>query len=1036
MNNLKCVCSNDLILTTTDIYGPQTTVYCNKCKHQLPLHTIIFHCPLEKIYIHPNAYDICYECTKPKEDDFTFVSMKKKLTGSLNMLWFSSLRGNNCYFGLLVEILSSIMNNSSAKKCFDINTKALFEKFNNNKKAFDAFIQTLEQCGFVQIENESLLRYDISILNINQIKHGRDVVLKTQRAVLEFNAREDITKIRQKEIMAQKLKKQELERAHKKLCEMRNIHTQCICGGELMPMLVKDAYEPNDKEPSIGCDSCYGLHTANEVIFHCPHGKSKSSHPSGYDTCCQCAVQNGQPACNDNVKELIKLGYSERKSVIMLNKTKGDLAKAKQLFEDQKQKKIQMEKELHELFGVGDIFHLLHPEVADGTKNTACFVDNECKINTCVALKQLIVSIKNYSQDTWDNVDMSQIVNDFLHLIYIHDDDQQFEFIVNKLGFCNLSECKKFTRHYINRSKSVSCSVIDFHEQIMDKIHCYYHHSYDIGYRLSRKDRSTIYLHESKIDDEKNDQFKQFTVNKCNSTTQFTEFICNKQKMYKKIDGLRNLSPEKFNQFMLNADTVGHDHKYYSFGTEFQYGLNEVIVDEVETDNADIVAVIRPVPIKNSKYSNLKEEMTKNAIYNLNVSQFNAELKKAKIHLNTAHCKQIYHNMDLDKLLSLMIYCNYDSLQREFSRTYRKIDTQETTRSLINRHQNFYHLGKNLKIVINKMGDLFKFYLYHGITHQLVFPAYLNNVIINGPLSTTKSKEIAVHFATNSGATNSGIIVQFEPSRTKKEYKYAGLCFPVAWISDYPNEQEHLFVQCQGTLWISNIIDVRSGKEYRIILKSLAMMDSAGESAFVTFVAQEIIDHQLSKTFVKSCESLNSLDKYAQEIINVYCRNQTYVHISYWSEVFKVFRNSKCQWINLELIHVLFPNIEKIHLIAVNLCKFSVDYLYDYLKLPLTKASNLQLIWIKPMKNSNWNVLHVISTYKQKFEQINFIMFKVQMKNFLCKDPDSYYLCLQKIGSNPTFMKGKTIYNTPQFGINAYYNPCENKTTYVTNSLK
>eukprot|EP01084_Bolivina_argentea_P059497 108659_1 len=50
-------------------------------------------------------------------------------------------------------------------------------------------------------------------------------------------------------------------------------------------------------------------------------------------------------------------------------------------------------------------------------------------------------------------------------------------------------------------------------------------------------------------------------------------------------------------------------------------------------------------------------------------------------------------------------------------------------------------------------------------------------------------------------------------------------CFPVDWLSDYPNEKEHLFIQSSARMTIKNLFDPESGMDYVEILNALRIMD-------------------------------------------------------------------------------------------------------------------------------------------------------------------------------------------------------------------
>eukprot|EP01084_Bolivina_argentea_P267127 453359_1 len=161
------------------------------------------------------------------------------------------------------------------------------------------------------------------------------------------------------------------------------------------------------------------------------------------------------------------------------------------------------------------------------------------------------------------------------------------------------------------------------------------------------------------------------------------------------------------------------------------------------------------------------------------------------------------------EILLSLIYCNWDTLQYEFSKTYRVN---------IWSHEEFYHLGKNLTISINKFGSKLHasadVKCYHGINVQLSFPVYIGQNKNNGPLSTTTSFEVALNFA-----NYRGLIVEFSDScGFSKSYS-------MQWLSDWTNEKEHLFMQNPGRLQIQNIANVSEGTDYHIIIHALRHID-------------------------------------------------------------------------------------------------------------------------------------------------------------------------------------------------------------------
>eukprot|EP01083_Nonionella_stella_P118359 353314_1 len=92
-----------------------------------------------------------------------------------------------------------------------------------------------------------------------------------------------------------------------------------------------------------------------------------------------------------------------------------------------------------------------------------------------------------------DGIDISETTDDFIHLIHKHDNGEAFEFILSKLPQCNIKICRGFSRNYRDRTKCDNtkhdCGI---NLGILDKIHCYFAHSYDIGHRLNTHEAKEI----------------------------------------------------------------------------------------------------------------------------------------------------------------------------------------------------------------------------------------------------------------------------------------------------------------------------------------------------------------------------------------------------------------------------------------------------------------------------------------------------------------------------------------------------------------
>eukprot|EP01083_Nonionella_stella_P223842 797305_1 len=94
-------------------------------------------------------------------------------------------------------------------------------------------------------------------------------------------------------------------------------------------------------------------------------------------------------------------------------------------------------------------------------------------------------------------VKINHIINDYLHILHEHASDLEFEFVVNAFGFCDIERCAMFARNHRIRANEKP-SIINTHlndiasAEIMNKIHCHFLHSYDIGNRLTIDDKESI----------------------------------------------------------------------------------------------------------------------------------------------------------------------------------------------------------------------------------------------------------------------------------------------------------------------------------------------------------------------------------------------------------------------------------------------------------------------------------------------------------------------------------------------------------------
>eukprot|EP01084_Bolivina_argentea_P223491 378127_1 len=361
----------------------------------------------------------------------------------------------------------------------------------------------------------------------------------------------------------------------------------------------------------------------------------------------------------------------------------------------------------------------------------------------------------------------------------------------------------------------------------MDRIHCYYQHSFDLGNRLTENEKIDIQHDPNKGKDD--ESWEELITNK--GVTELCKILQTKRNALGLVRKLLNIRMNKYS----NLDQRSQKHiiinihdewsSRYHYGYLFHYGKQNAFCDFSNIKNKILRRnIIKVLP----KYSHLKDEVTekRSGFTVLLMEQFNKELNKAELHQNTHYCKSNFvPAFKVQHVLSLMMYCNYHSLQYQLSKTYRENKGKD--------HSEFYFWGKYLKEAVQLFGtkicngNIKK--LYHGIGEQLsvnVFMDQMKGLNIGCPLSTTSCFSVAVNFT-----NNNGLVLQFcdgssfSWSSYGSRYRHESpTYFSASWLSDFPNEHEYLFVQTSvltGNLMIDNIINVNSGMEYKLIIHAL-----------------------------------------------------------------------------------------------------------------------------------------------------------------------------------------------------------------------
>ena len=186
----------------------------------------------------------------------------------------------------------------------------------------------------------------------------------------------------------------------------------------------------------------------------------------------------------------------------------------------------------------------------------------------------------------------------------------------------------------------------------------------------------------------------------------------------------------------------------------------------------------------------------------------------------------------LKHLIAIYVYCSYDKLQFEFSKTYRLIHQEKDIKDVIKRHCNFYHLARCIKEAIEVFGTEYLYgdndKVYHGINQQMTFEA--TSAVIGSPLSTSIDEMVAIQFS-----NKNGLIVELIPNGDS-------IYFECNWLSPYSQEQELLmgFGAYGGNIQFQNIKS-GLGDDYIHYIPIIRMIESMANGRYFMYHPSDML---------------------------------------------------------------------------------------------------------------------------------------------------------------------------------------------------
>ena len=235
-----------------------------------------------------------------------------------------------------------------------------------------------------------------------------------------------------------------------------------------------------------------------------------------------------------------------------------------------------------------------------------------------------------------------------------------------------------------------------------------------------------------------------------------------------------------------------------------------------------------------AKFYSLKEEILASGFLSAaEWSQF-VELK-AKKYMNTNRARkmkaaysgfrtrtnQIKEDspVTLEHLAAIILYCDFSKLSSAFSDTFRRQNVFESVESVISRHSVFGNFGRLLVEVVLDFGESGRDGesgpFFCGLNSILNIGAYA--IRLQGPCSTTTAREIALNFA-----KGEGILMTLKNDSFNGRSQSLLNC---AWISNFHEESERLWIAGKYPLRIVSITIVKTAQNYQKAMRSLYLFD-------------------------------------------------------------------------------------------------------------------------------------------------------------------------------------------------------------------
>ena len=515
-----------------------------------------------------------------------------------------------------------------------------------------------------------------------------------------------------------------------------------------------------------------------------------------------------------------------------------------------------------------------------------------------------------FEKGSYSNCDL---LNDFNHCLKYHDSDEDFEFCYNNLislicKECDINQCLMIKRNYRNRINLGTSQNIDKRtdiyfgddykeiniQQILDKIHCFYYHSYQMGFRLNANIKLSVW---DQNDDDNDDNDKSLgggggsnnnTLSNGFDVYQFLEqgtnldenkeIEDNKNKKEKDDNKPDKLSIKSKDKKLISLRDIIREKKknYISIGSSARFKSNNRYFSDISVKFNDESNPCfyyweyyknKKDSDKNNKgynysdwfvqsrFYDLKEELIDNSLCSISINQFNDLSEKASNFIETQSIKSLICNVDYhlndygikieDKIgenhiISIIVYTSFENLRNELQKTYiyKSSKERENNKFIIKRHCQFANIGRLLRECVECFGIQTKNSkiqtFFHGITPNISISDI--SVIIKCPFSSSSQIETILNYQnTENNLQKNGLLLKLNG-----DFSGYSTYFQCKLLSDFCNEYEQVWIGGNFPLIYKNITEMSSGKNLKIYFYSLYVIQSMFDGVYFEINKQNL----------------------------------------------------------------------------------------------------------------------------------------------------------------------------------------------------